>query len=147
VLVTDSGARVTSGETRIHRSLHSGRYVVAVRGTPGTRGGRYSLALVIRQLTSTSLGASSTTIAPGSSVTLSVQTSPSPDGGVTEIEIDRFDPLSGWQFNRLIRVSGSGGSASWTPPGQGRWRARAAFLGTRNYSPSRSAYTFVLVQG
>jgi hypothetical protein len=146
VLVTDSGAHVTSGETRIHRNLQPGRYVVAVRGTPGTRGGRYSLALVIRGLTSTSLTASSASVSPGSSVTLSAQTSPTPDGGITEIEIDRFDPLSGWQFARLIRVGGSGGSVSWTPPDQGRWRARASFLGTRRFSPSRSSYAFVLVE-
>ena len=147
VLVTDQGGRIGSGETRIHRNLGAGRYVVAVRGTPGTRGGRYALALVIRQLTATSLAASSTTVAPGSAATLSARTSPTPDGGVTEIQIDRFDPLSGWQFYRLIRVAGSGGSVSWTPPGQGRWRARAAFLGTLRSSPSRSAYTFVNVQG
>jgi hypothetical protein len=147
VLVTDEGARVTSDETRIHRNLRPGRYVVAVRGTPGARGGRYALALVIRQLTTTSLSASSTTVAPGSTATLTARTSPTPDGGVIEIQVDRFDPLSGWQFYRLIRVAGAGGSASFTPPGPGRWRARAAFLGTLRSSPSRSAYTFLNVQG
>ncbi len=147
VLVTDEGARITSGETRIHRNLRQGRYVVAVRGTPGTRGGRYALALVIRQLTATSLSANSTTVVPGSTATFAARTSPTPDGGVTEIQVDRFDPLSGWQFFRLIRVAGSGGSASFRPPGQGRWRARAAFLGTLRSSPSRSDFTFVNVQG
>src|SRR5205085_11077571 len=69
LLVTDTGGRVAGGGNEIRRRLGAGRYVVAVRGEVGTRGGRYALSLVIRQLTSTSLRSSASEIAPGSSVT------------------------------------------------------------------------------
>jgi hypothetical protein len=146
VLATDGGGRVSSGGSEIHRSLGAGRYVVAVKAPAGARGGRYSLALVIRQLTSTSISASSTTIGPGAAVTLRAVTGPTPDGGVTTIQIDRFDPFGGWQFVKLVRVSGTGGSVTWAPPGQGRWRARADFAGTLRFSPSRSGYVAVEVK-
>ena len=61
------------------------------------------------------------------------------------LEIDRFDPLTGWQFSRLVRLHAPGGSFAWTPPAAGRWRARARFLGTRNASGSRSRYARVLI--
>ena len=61
------------------------------------------------------------------------------------IQIDRFDPLAGWQFSRLLRVAAPSASVSWTPPAAGRWRARARFLGTLRASPSRSGYAYVLV--
>jgi hypothetical protein len=92
---------------------------------------------VIRQLTSTTLTASGTSF--------TARTNPTADGGTIELQIDRFDPLTGWQFNRLVHLSGRGGTYSWTPPAAGRWRARASFLGTLAYSPSRSGYVFVRV--
>jgi hypothetical protein len=135
LLVTESGGRVASGGNEIRRRLGAGRYVVAVRGTTGQRAGRYAVSLVIRQLTSTTLTVT------GDSFT--ARTSPTADGGTIELQIDRFDPLTGWQFNRLVRLSGRGGTYSWTPPAAGRWRARASFRGTLGYSPSRSGYVFV----
>ena len=145
LLLTDTGGRVAAGGNEIRRRLGVGRYVVAVRGEVGTPGGRYALSLVIRQLTSTSLTTSASQIAAGSSVTLTASTSPSPDGGTIELEIDRFDPLAGWHFSRLVRLSAPGGSLSWRPPAAGRWRARATFLGTLRFSSSRSGYVFVNV--
>jgi hypothetical protein len=145
LLVTDSGGRVAGGGNEIRRRLGAGRYVVAVRGEVGTPGGRYALSLVIRLLTSTSLTTSSAQIARGSSVSLTATTSPPPDGGTIELEIDRFDPLSGWHFSRLVHLHAPGGSLGWTPPAAGRWRARATFLGTLRFSSSRSGYVFVLV--
>ena len=61
------------------------------------------------------------------------------------MQIDRFDPLTGWHFHRLVRVP-VGGSASWVPPAEGRWRVRARFLGTRTASPSRSEYAHLLAE-
>jgi hypothetical protein len=61
-----------------------------------------------------------------------------------EFQIDRFDPLSGWHFYRLVRTS-VGATVSWKPPAAGRWRIRARFLGTRHSSPSRSGYAHILV--
>lgn len=145
LLLTDSGGRVAAGGNEIRRRLGLGLYVVAVRGEVGTPGGRYALSLVIRLLTSTSLTTSSAQIARGSSVSLTASTSPPPDGGTIELEIDRFDPLSGWHFSRLVHLHAPGASLGWTPPAAGRWRARATFLGTLRFSSSRSGYVFVLV--
>ena len=58
---------------------------------------------------------------------------------------DRFDPLTGWQFNRKLRVRADERSVTWTPPTAGRWRTRATFLGTLLFSPSRSSYVRVVV--
>jgi hypothetical protein len=96
-------------------------------------------------VTTTILTSSGAEISPGSQVTLSTRTTPSPDGGTIELQIDRFDPLTGWQFSRLVRTAAPGGSISWTPPYAGRWRVRASFLGTLRASPSRSGYVHVLV--
>ena len=67
------------------------------------------------------------------------------DTGWIEVQIDRFDTLTGWQFNRLYRLRAPGGTVTWIPPAAGRWRARASYLGTLRFSPSRSGYVFVLV--
>ncbi len=65
--------------------------------------------------------------------------------GWIELQVGRFDPLTGWQFHRLYRVRAPGGTVTWVPPAQGRWRARASYLGTLRFSPSRSGYVYVLV--
>jgi hypothetical protein len=64
---------------------------------------------------------------------------------VVEIQVDRFDPLTGWHFNRLLRVS-AGSSTTWAPPAEGRWRLRATYKGTIEASPSRSGYAHLLVK-
>jgi len=145
VLLTDSGSRLASSEGQLRLQLDRGRYVVAVRGEVGAPAAKYTLALVVRRLTATTLTASSAEITPGSAVTLRIVTTPAPDVGWTELQIDRFDPLTGWQFNRLVRVRAPGGSVTWAPPAPGRWRARATFLGTLRFSPSRSGYVMLLV--
>ena len=146
LLLTDTGGRVSAGSSEIRRRLGPGRYVVAVRGEVGTPAGRYALSLVIRLLTATSLTSGATEVSPGATVTFTAATSPPPDGGTIELEIDRFDPLSGWQFSRLVRLHAPSGSLAWRPPAAGRWRARATFLGTLRFSSSRSGYVFVLVR-
>jgi hypothetical protein len=145
LLITDGGARIDASAGQIRRRLVRGRYVVAVRADVGSAAGRYALSLAVRGVTTTTLSTRDAEIAPGSAVSLIAQTTPSPDGGTIEVQIDRFDPLTGWQFNRLVRVAAPGGSISWTPPYPGRWRARASFLGTLRASPSRSGYAHVLV--
>jgi hypothetical protein len=55
------------------------------------------------------------------------------------------DPLTGWQFNRLLRVA-LGGSVGCRPLAEGRWRLRASFRGTIDASPSRSGYVHLLVE-
>ncbi len=145
-LLTDAGARITTGDT-VRRRLGRGRYVVAVQATPGTSAGTYRLALRLRDVTSTTVlvsGARSGEVAPGTTVSISCLVAPATSGGRVELQIDRFDPLSGWHFHRLIRVQ-AGTSVSWRPPAAGRWRIRARFLGNRASAPSRSGYAQLVV--
>ena len=147
VLLTDSGTRLASGETGIRRRLARGRYVIAVEAPPGTSSGVYRLTLRLRGLTSTSVlvsGTSSGEVAPGTTVSISCAISPATSGGRIEIQIDRFDTLTGWEFYRVIRVP-VGATVSWRPPAAGRWRIKARFLGTPESAPSRSAYAYLLV--
>ncbi len=144
-LMTDTGRTRRTSAEEISIKLDRGRYVVAVGGAPGTRAGAYRLALVVRQVTKTTIASAETEIVPGASFVLTVATSPQPDRGWTEIQIDRFDPLTGWVFNRKLRISGAGGTVTWRPPLPGRWRARALYLGTLYFSPSRSPYVRMLV--
>jgi hypothetical protein len=147
-VLRDDGRRVTCecGETGAVSSrlrLSPGRYFAVVRARDYT-GGHYRLSLLVREITSTVLtisGSRTAKAGPGRSVRLEARTSPAPGGGVVRIQINRFDPLEGWQFSRIIRVRvGSGGVAAvhWTPPTVGRWEVRAAYRGTRRSSQSRS---------
>jgi hypothetical protein len=141
-LVSDEGGTFASG-TVVRRQLTPGRYVVAVSAPPGAKGGWYRVELLVREITSTALAASSDTVPLGATVVLRPQVSPS-STGMVEIQIDRFDPLAGWQFHRILRVA-AGGSVSWRPPSEGKWRARADFLGSITASRSRSEYVVLEV--
>jgi hypothetical protein len=147
LLLDDSGRRIASDAGTLRRRLERGRYVVAVGGAVGSRGGRYRLALLLRDVTSTSVlisGQSSAEVSPGAVVTLGCVVSPLPSGGRVELQIDRFDPLTGWHFHRVVRLA-AGATVSWRPPAAGRWRVRARFLGTHSSAPSRSGYAHLLV--
>jgi hypothetical protein len=145
LLLTDTGRRLAAGEGEVSRTLSRGRYVVAVQARAGTSGGTYTLGLVVRQLTRTTLSASAHEIRPGASVTFTVEVKPQPNGGSVRLQIDRFDPLDGWQFNRFVRLQAAGGRITWTPPAAGRWRARATYGGTLLFSQSRTGYLHLLV--
>ena len=68
--------------------------------------------------------------------------------GTYEIVVQRFDPLAGWLFARRFRVHSSGSAgATYVPPGVGRYRARASFLGTRDAAASNSGYAYAVVGG
>jgi hypothetical protein len=142
-LLRDDGRRLGS-HASLRRRLEPGRYVVAVTASFGEPAVRYRLSLLIREITSTTLRLATATVVPGSPVTLHPQVANASSGAV-EIQIDRFDPLTGWHFNRLLRVP-AGGSLSWAPPAEGRWRLRAAYKGTIEASPSRSGYAHLLVK-
>jgi hypothetical protein len=147
VLLTDTGQRLATGQTGVRRRLGRGRYVVAVQADPGTEAGRYRLALRLRDVTSTTVlvsGSRSAEVTPGSVISISCSVSPTGAGGRIELQIDRFDPLSGWHFHRFIRLT-AGATVSWRPPAAGRWRVRARFLGTRGSAPSRSGYAQIVV--
>lgn len=147
LLLSDRGGRISGDATTLRRRLGPGRYVVAVSGTAGSRSGRYRLSLLQRDVTSTAVlisGRSSAEITPGSSVTLQCAVAPTPSGGRVELQVDRFDPLTGWHFHRVIHAA-AGTAVSWRPPASGRWRVRARFLGTRHSAPSRSGYAHLIV--
>lgn len=154
-VLRDDGRRVMCecgefGSVRSRLRLNPGRYFVVVRARDYT-GGHYRLSLLVREITSTVLtisGSRTANAGPGRSVRLEAQTTPAPGGGVVRMQINRFDPLEGWQFSRIIRVRvGPGGVAAvhWTPPSVGRWEVRAAYRGTRSSSPSRSNVTRLFV--
>ena len=136
-LVSDEGGTIASGRVT-RRQLEPGRYVAAVSATPGAKGGAYRVTLLVRDITSTALVVGSESVPLGSSIVLRPKVTPSA-AGMVEIQIDRFDPLGGWQFHRIMRVA-SGGSVSWRPPAEGKWRVRAGFLGSSEASPSRGEY-------
>jgi hypothetical protein len=136
-LVSDEGGTLAAGDV-VRRQLAPGRYIAAVTAPPGTAGGSYRLTLLVRDLTSTTLALGATSVPLGSTIVLRPQVTPA-STGLVEIQIDRFDPLGGWQFHRIMRVA-VGGSVSWRPPSEGHWRVRAAFRGSTTASPSRSEY-------
>ena len=142
VVLTDGGRRVGSsdGPGPLTASLGPGTYFTAVRADSGAHG-RYALSLLERGLTTTSVlanGSRSASVRPGASVAIEVAVNFS-SSGMVRLELDRFDPLTGWHFYRLyrLRLGGNGRTGiSFRPPSIGHWRARASFGGTRAESPS-----------
>ena len=43
-----------------------------------------------------------------------IATTPNPGGGTTKLQVDRFDPLSGWQFHHIVRLPVRFGSTTVT---------------------------------
>jgi hypothetical protein len=85
---------------------------------------------------------------PGSPVTLKLTLTPTTSGPATVL-IERFDPSTGWHFDRALRTSISAGGGSVTfVPAIGQWRARATFDGTHTAQPSATGgYVKFLVAG
>ena len=93
-------------------------------------------------------GERSASVAPGRAVSLRVAVAPGV-GGRVSVEVERFDPLAGWQYLRRYRLRSAEGRAlvAFRPPAVGRFRARARFLGTRTASPSESGWSTLRVAG
>jgi hypothetical protein len=151
ILLGENGHRLNYSEDpgALTSRLGSGTYYAVVRADHGAHGG-YRLSLLERGITTTTVlanGTSRATVAPGASVALTVDVRFSPAGAV-RLEIDRFDPLTGWHFYRLVRLRlGANGRTgiSWRPPAIGHWRAHASFKGTRTASPSDSRMALIVV--
>ena len=151
IVLNENGRRLSSssGAGRLTVSLGQGTYFVAVRAESGATG-RYRLSLLERGVTTTTVlanGLRSATVSPGSSVAVSVAVDSS-SGGAVRLEIDRFDPLTGWHFYRLyrLRLGGDGRAGiSWRPPSIGHWRVHASFGGTRTASPSDGGTVRIVV--
>ena len=151
ILLNENGRHISSsgGPGPLTTSLGHGTYFVAVRAESGAHGG-YRLSLLERGLTATSVtanGLRGAVVAPGTAVAITVAVNFSSAGAV-RLELDRFDPLTGWHFYRLYRLRlGSNGRTgiSWRPPAIGHWRARASFGGTRTESPSDGGTARIVV--
>ena len=141
-LLDDRGHRLASGTGSIHRGTRPGRYFVAVRAA-GNGLGKYTLRRGTRVITRTR------TAITGGLAGLHVTATTTPgSSGTYEIVVQRFDPLAGWLFARRFRVRSSGSAgATYVPPGVGRYRARASFLGTRDAAASNSGYAYAVVGG
>ena len=151
-LVGEGGRRIScacgsEGSQQIRLKLKPGRYFTAVRSRSGANG-RYTLSRLTRTITKTRVlvnGRKDADVRPGQTVAIGVSVAPDASGPVT-VDVERFDPLAGWQFYTRFKRRAQNGSAAiaFTPPSVGRWRVRATFDGTRIAAPSgpaRAAFT------
>lgn len=134
-----------SGSQKLQQQLRAGRYyaVVSVRNHTS---GNFTLTRESRTITRTRIAFGAAHGAPGRAVPLEVRVSPAASGPV-KVEVQRFDPVFGWQFYREIEAQVSEGSAviPFTPPAVGNWRANATYAGSRTSSPSAVGFTYLLV--
>jgi hypothetical protein len=134
-----------SGSQTLQHQLVPGTYYAVVSVRNGSAG-NFTLVRESRTITSTSLSFSSTKAAPGEGLGIDVKVSPASSGPVV-VEIERFDPVFGWQFYRQETAFVSEGAASvpFAPPAVGQWRAKATYEGSRVSSPSAVGFSYLLV--
>lgn len=134
-----------SGPETLTHQLAPGRYY-AVVSTRGAAVGNFTLIRQSRTITSTHVSFASAKAAAGQSTPVQVKVAPAVSGPVT-VDIERFDPVFGWQFYRRESGFANAGSASlpFTPPAVGRWRARVRYSGSRTASPSAAGFAYLLV--
>jgi hypothetical protein len=134
-----------SGPEMLQHQLQPGRYYAVVSVRDATAG-NFSLIRESRTITSTSISFGAPTARPGQGLGIHVKVSPTAAGPVT-VQIERFDPVFGWQFYRQESAFARAGTAlvPFTPPAVGRWRARAEYGGSRTASPSAAGFTYLLV--
>ena len=103
----------STGDQQIRLRLKPGRYFTAVRSRSGANG-RYTLSRLTRTITRTRVlvnGERNADVRPGQTVTIGVQVAPDASGPVT-VDVERFDPLAGWQFyTRFVRRAQNGSAA------------------------------------
>ena len=134
-----------SGSQTLQHQLQPGTYYAVVSVRNGTAG-NFTLVRESRTITSTSLSFSSSKAAPGEGLGINIKVSPAASGPVV-VEIERFDPVFGWQFYHQSTAYVSEGAASipFTPPAVGQWRAKATYEGSRTSSPSAVGFSYLLV--
>jgi hypothetical protein len=150
ILLNDRGRRIDSNSFLIRRGVPAGRYFVAIRSESDRRM-PYRLSRISRTITRSRLtinGARRARARPGSAVRIAVLVTPAVAGPV-RIDIERFDPLAGWQFLSRVHTRAAGGQASisFVPPAVGRYRARALYLRTRSTTASATNVASLLVAG
>lgn len=134
-----------SGPQMLQHQLKPGRYY-AVVSVHDNSSGNFTLVRESRTITTTRLSFGAATAHAGQSVGIAVKVAPAASGPVT-VDVERFDPVFGWQFYRQSRAVARGGSASvgFVPPAVGRWRAKASYGGSRTFSPSAVGFSYLLV--
>lgn len=137
------------GAAELRKGLHRGRFFLVVRAR-GRAHGTYTVTRIDRALTGLGLRANGKRrlrVPPRTTVRLGLAVRPSVDGPA-DIRIERFDPLTGWHFDRMVRVRVRNGRGSFpfVPPAEGTWRADAHFRGTNRASPSDSRRVRIIVQ-
>jgi hypothetical protein len=134
-----------SGSQTLQQRLVPGTYyaVVSVRDKTS---GSFTLVRESRTITATKVSFGAAKATPGQGVGIDVEVAPAESGPVT-VDIERFDPVFGWQFYSDAHVFASGGLASvpFAPPAVGMWRANATYEGSSVASPSAVGYTYLLV--
>jgi hypothetical protein len=138
------------GDQTLTYTTRPGRYYALVQARDFSSGG-YTLIRRSRTITHTSVrfdGARYIQEPPGTTASIQVHVTPGVSGPAA-VEIDRFDPVAGWQFykDERVNVANGSGAVSFTPPSTGQWLARADFLGSRGASPSESGYSRLLSAG
>lgn len=123
----------------IVQHLAPGTYLTVVRARPAASG-RYALFLRLRQPTATDVQMTPTAGRhPGLKVSANVR--PAPGGGLLVLELERFDPLSGWQFvASSTHISHDGRTSFALQPTAGGWQVRVHYRGTLSASASDSAW-------
>jgi len=134
-----------NGSQRLTQQLQPGTYYAVVAEHNDTSGA-FTLERESRTITSTSISFTASKAAPGEALGIDVKVSPAVSGPVS-VEIERFDPVFGWQFFSQARAFASGGLATipFTPPAVGLWRAKANYEGSLTASPSAVGHTYLLV--
>jgi hypothetical protein len=134
-----------SGSQKLQHQLRKGRYyaVVSVRNHTS---GNFTLTRESRTITRTKIAFGATHGRAGRPIPIKVRVTPAAAGPV-KVEVQRFDPVFGWQFYREIDAQVSEGSAEiqFTPPTVGNWRADASYAGSLVASPSGVGFTYLLV--
>ncbi len=134
-----------SGPQILQHQLRRGRYY-AVVSARGVSAGDFTLTRESRTITTTAISFSSSDAHARQPLAIDVAVAPALAGPVT-VQIERFDPVFGWQFYRQQSAFERGGRASiqFAPPAVGRWRAKASFGGSRAASPSAVGFRYLLV--
>ena len=135
-----------SGPQTLEHQLEPGHYYAVVKVRDATAG-NYTLLRESRTITQTRVSFGEGHASPGEGVGIDVKVSPAASGPVT-VDIERFDPVFGWQFFTQVQAQVSGGLASipFTPPAVGSWRANATYSGSRTFSSSAVGFSYLLVQ-
>jgi hypothetical protein len=124
-------------QSSIVEGLPAGGYLAVLRARPAETGA-YALSLRLREPTST--GVHLTASGGGRpQLALVAKVRPAAVGGRLVLELDRFDPLSGWQFVATTsHTVARGGTVFSLRPMVGAWRVRARYGGTLTASTSVS---------